>query len=377
MLMVGGCIPLPAGEETGQGQVQNRPDGVLIAQQQIDLVTRWRPPMDHGGTVQADRIAFRLWEARFEGETAMVRSHPVAFVWQRGTMGSGDGDALRDPAFVRVGGRYLPNSCSGATLSSFGATLSSVDANGTICLPADAAPQIRQIGGRVERVQLSGTRVTFADGLDGHVRPCTLDLRQIAPNAAQPFTDSIYAANSMGASRGTGPEDRVPAFRFAVSYLPPHTAYVIDHGQPDQPIYRATCGGFERVGQVLPLAEGVIRPGSEQNNMPVTVLDMVADPGRRQPALFLAVPDTDYGHGLAVIREGRAPQIVPGICHDCMPEVGGFFSSDPERLLLNAHLWQEGGATVLQLKLFDLAGNRRTTRTLRVAQPQARPQPVR
>lgn len=357
-LLLGGCIPSQAGEETSQGQlVSNRPDGVLLNQQHSKLVTRWRGPMDHGGGVQDDHIDFRVWEARLTGESQKLESHPVRFVWRRGWFGTGTAPELRNPIFMRVGGKYIPNGC-------FDGTISSVSSNGTTCLPASKGPQVVQLGGRSENIPVSGHYVTFADGLDGNLEPCTLDLRQIAPSADIPITGNINDANYIPWDSANFGDETGPAFRFAVSYLPPQNAFVIDYGQKHQPIYRATCQGFEQVSQVLPLADGIIKSKSKENTSPVRVLDIVADKGRDQPALFLAVPDGDYGHRMVVIRSGKMMQAIPYSCHDCLPEIGGFFLGSPDWLLFDARLIPQSKAMTVSLKLFDLNENREVTRTV-------------
>lgn len=364
VVALSGCGGAPAGDYVEQGRpVQNRADGVLFNQQHVDVVTRWRPPMDHGGTEQADRIAYRLWQLRFDADDVTATTLQVSHVWQRGWMGIGsDPERLQDPSFLRVGTRYVPNGCSGAALAD-------VDSSGTTCQAANATPQVQQIGGRRENLVVTGTTIRFADGLDGRPAPCTLDLKQIAADADQPLTVSISAGNAMlnetdslGYQTGRG-------YRFAVSYLPPGGAMIIDYGRPNWPIWRATCAGFAPAGQVLPLPDGLIRAGSQANPNGVRVLDMVADPGRTRPALFLAVPDGDYGYRLTVLREGRAPHIIPYFCHDCLPEIGGFFRSDPNWLLFDASLRGEDGVMTIGLTLFDVTGNRVVTRSYRFTDP--------
>jgi hypothetical protein len=191
LFLVGGCIPSEAGEETSQGQlVMNRPDGVLLSQQHANLVTRWVGPMDHGAAVQADRISFRIWEARLTGGNPQLQSHPVGFVWHRAWVGTSNSPVLQNPTFLQVDGKYTPNGCHGRTISS-------VNSDSTTCLPLTQAPQVVQLGGRAEHITVSGHHVTFADGLDGSAKPCSVDLLQIAPDANRPITSRTDAANSM------------------------------------------------------------------------------------------------------------------------------------------------------------------------------------
>ncbi|MEQ1688731.1 MAG: hypothetical protein ABL874_09165, partial [Sphingopyxis sp.] len=363
-LMMAACSGAPAGDETSLGPVvQNRPDGVRFSQQHATLVTRWRPPMDHGGETAVDRMTYRVWDVAFVGEHASAAAHPVAYVWQRGWMGmGGDSTDVMDPPFLRSGGQFVPDRCMGGTIAT-------VEADGTTCVPTSAAPQVQQIGGRVERLTLEGTRITFADGLDGQLRPCTLDLASIAADAAQPISVRHSAASvTIGSVASLGAKT-TPGARFSVSYLPPHNAYIVDHGAPDLPLWRATCAGFVAAGKTLPLPEGSIRPGSDANSVGITLLDMVADPGHSRPALFLALPDGGYGHRLAVWREGRAPQIIPYLCHDCLPGIGGFFHGDPDWLLFDVGTGRDEGHLALSLNLFDVARNREVQREFRLADP--------
>jgi hypothetical protein len=361
--LVGGCIPSHAGEETSQGQlVMNRTDGVMLNQQHANLVTRWRGPMDHGAAVQADLISFRLWDARLTGSTPQLQSLPVDFIWRRGWLGTGHSPELQNPTFLRVGGKYVPNPC-------YRRTIASVDSDGATCLPLTNAPQLVQLGGRAEHISVSGHHVTFADGLDGTAKPCSLNLRQIAPDAPRPISSSTDATNSMSWLSERFGEETGPAYRFAVSYLPPQTAYIIDYGQAQQPIYHATCTGFRRVGQVLPLPDGVIKSKSPQNRTPISVLDIVADQGHDQPALLLAVPDGETGNRMVVVRAGRKPTAIPHFCHDCLPDIGGFFLGDPDWLLFDAGLNSVGKTMTLSLSLFDIKANREVSRTLRAPDP--------
>lgn len=364
-LAVAGCGNAQgAGEETNQGQlVVNRPGGVLVSQERVNLVSRWRAPMDHGGLVQADRISFRLWEARQVGGSLQLQNHPVNFVWHRGWFGTGDSPELQNPNFLVVNGKYIPNGC-------FRGTISVVESDRTHCLASTKAPQVVQLGGRAEHVAVSGHHVTFGNGLDGNSKACTLDLLKIAPDADRPITSNYNAANYMGADIGHYGGDVGPAFRFAVSYLPPRDAYIIDYGQKQQPIYHASCAGFKRVGQVLPLADGILKSRSSDNTNPVRVLDMVADVGHDAPALFLAVPDGESGLRLVVVRSGQKPQVVPYFCHDCLPDIGGFYIGSPDLLLFNARLLPKAKVMTLTLGLYDLKTNRETTETVSVPDPE-------
>jgi hypothetical protein len=368
LFALSGCIPSPAGEETNQGQlVVNRPDGVLVSQQHAKLVTRWRGPMDHGASVQADQINFRLWEAKLLGTELKLRSNPVDFVWNRGWMGTGDLPELQNPSFLTVNGRYVPNGC-------YRGTIAGLDSDGTRCLESTKAPQVVQLGGRSERVVVSGHKLIFGNGLGGNAKPCAVDLLKIATDADQPITSRKNAANYKGWDEGHYGEETGPAFRFAVSYLPPRDAYLIDYGQARQPIYHATCAGLRRVGRVLPLADGIIKPNSEENAWPVTVLDMVADPGDDMPALFLTVPDGESGFRMVVLRSGQQPQFIPYYCHDCLPDIGGFYLGSPDRLLFGARLMPKGRTMTLALDLYDLKAKRETTETISAPDPGGWPQ---
>ncbi len=348
LMLAPACVPSPAGEETNQGQiVQNRVDGFLLHQQHVQLVNRFRPPMDHGSGVQADRISFRLWQARFDGDDARLSTHPVDFVWHRGWFGIGDEDVLQNPAFLALGNQFVVNGCRDGGMRE--ATL-----HGTRCIAPTETPRLVQIGGRMEQLTLAGTRLTFAAGLDGRRRPCTLDLRQIATETA-PIVSSDP--------------------RFVVSYLPPDTAYVVDRAEAARPIFQASCAGFRAVGAVTPVAMSVTATGPRRHFMNIAILDMVPDPDRTMPALFVAVPDGEAGYRLNVLREGRAPQIVVQECHDCLPPVGGFFRSDPNWLLLDAGLSPGNGTMTISATLFDLANNRELSQSWQVRDRERWPAP--
>ena len=332
------------------------PDGIRFNLQHATYSARMRLPMDHGGGIGVDEVKFRLWDVRFDGDRAVGQPHTVPHIWRGSWQGiADDPHQLLNPSFLMVDGHPIANGCAGQTLAT-------VSAHGTTCLDATAAPQIRQIGGRIERVTLSGTRLTFADGLDGRSQPCTLDLASIAKNAARPLRVDRFAANGLITNDEDYAATSVAGFRFSVSYLPPTTAFVTDHGVANHPVWRATCTGFKPAGHILPLPEGTIRPGSEGNPMGVEILDMVDDPGSVRPALFLALPDGEYGHRLAVWREGRALQLIPYYCHDCLPAIGGFFRGDPDWLLFEAKTGRQGGNLALRLTLFDVAGSREVQR---------------
>lgn len=345
------------------GQVfANTSDGVIVSLTNIDLVSRLRIGMDHGGDTQPDRIRYMVWQLRFDGAKQAAYRLPVSFVWHRGLLGTGDPEELRFPTFVRSGDTYVPNGCLFTAIAAIGPER-------TECLPGSAAPLIMQLGQRAERVMVRDTKLTFADGLDGKGGSCTLDLERIAKGVATPLVAREGAANYYWGPGGTYDGNGNTAFRFAVSYLPPGYAYLIDYGQAQQPIYRVSCAGFELVGQVLPDATRLIAAGAEANTRQPRVVDMVADPGGKRPALLLELPDGDYGLRTVVLRSDGSAQEIPNICHDC-PVAAGFFAGDPGWLLTSAGPDLRGGKVVLGVGLIEVATGKESSRELAFALPK-------
>lgn len=341
----------PRGEEVSQGQiVQNRPDGLRFNQQHAQLVSRWRGPMDHGAGVQASRIDFRVWDLSFSGENASLRQSPVTYVFERAWLGGGNGP--QNPSFLTIAGQHIPNGC---------ASMARADVSGILCQQPTDAPLISQIGGRSENVTVERGQLIFGDGLDGRTARCAVRLPDSGPDVSQPMpVPPPGAANSM--ADGSIGSEAWPGVRFLVSYLPPDDAYIVDYAQPGLPIYRASCGGMTRAGAVVPLASQIAPGGAPVTPLRLHILDMVADPGHTQPAVFIAVDDADSGYVLAVLRQGRPPQIIPYFCHDCLPNIGGFYRGSPDWLLLDASLSPSAGQVEASLSLYDLAQKRAVTR---------------
>lgn len=365
----------PRGEETSLGQiVQNRPDGLRFNQQHAQLVSRWRGPMDHGPGVQASRIDFRVWDLRFAqndapGGNATLRQSPVAYSFERNWLGSGNGP--QNPAFLTIGGRNIPTDC-------FSHDIARADRSGTMCAQPTDTPAISQTGGRFENLTVSRGQLVFGDGLGGRNTRCAVNLQQGGPDISQPMPVPLSAAN-MTADGSAGSENW-PGWRFAVSYLPPDYAYVVDYAQPTLPIYLASCGGMELAGHILPLPAGVDTGGAPVTPHRLRLLDMVKDPGQSQPAVFIALDDRrSGGYILTVIRQGRAPQVIPTFWHDGMSDIFGFYRGSPDWLLLDASLSPRAGQMTAQLSLYDLAHNRGVTRRYSVADTSrwpARPRPA-
>lgn len=354
----------PRGEEVSQGQiVQNRPDGLRFNQQHAQLVSRLRAPMDHGSDVQANRIDYRVWDLSFTGEDASLRQSPVNYVFERGWLGGGNGP--KNPSFLTISGQHIPNGC---------ASMAHADVTGILCQQPTDAPLISQMGARSENVTVERGQLIFGDGLDGRTTRCAVSLPDSGPDISQPMPVPPPGAANSVADGSMGSEDW-PGLRFLVSYMPPDYAYVMDYAQPGLPIYRASCGGMTPAGNILPLASQIAPGGAPVTPQQLHILDMVADPGHTQPALFIAVDDADGGYVLAVLRQGRAAQIVPSLCHDCLPNIGGFFRGNPDWLLLDARLTSSAGQAEASLSLYDLAQNRAVTRRYRVADRSNWPAP--
>lgn len=221
-----------------------------------------------------------------------------------------------------------------------------------------------QVGNRAEAVYRRGSSLVFAAGLDGRAAPCAVDLSPLGENVGEPvIRRRTYV---------TGAKDERHA-RFAVSYLPPHSALVADYGGNNIPIYRVRCTGIERLGALLEnrdVAE-LIREVPERLGY-IEIVDMVPSPGSGRAALLVrwaVLTQRNYSRRYAALTLPGPLRLLPERVQRTLGSNGGlcrctgFWASDPGTLLVDLRDDNDGSRAELGFRLLDLTSMRERTVT--------------
>ena len=342
-LAVAGCAA-PRGEEVSQTGFLNRPDGVAVGAERVELVDRWRPfGMDHGSGVQAGSVERHAWMLRIDGDAAQVTSIGVPGVWRRPWWDRlGTADRPFTELVMRAGGVSLDGCPRSIVAVRTGAAYG--------CPGTDRLPHVRQLGRRGEDIWLQGTSLYSGQGLGAETKPCSVDLRWVSDRVSVPFPtrNIVYQVdfqNNFGDSARAG-------FRFSLSHLPSVGAFIVDNVDPRMAIYRVTCGNAERVAFARPGETRSTTADKPQGDEDVfQVVDIVPDGDG--VALLLNVPRSRGGYDVVVRRADGSEIAMPLLSPYMQDEYVGFYLGRPTQLLGNVRYMTRNGQTQVRLWTYD------------------------
>lgn len=187
-----------------------RPDGVLVIYKKEWWKERFRAPMDHGSdqTVLAAVHQAFLYPA----EGGEPRAIPLDLV---ADYENGDPQLRADLPLLT----WTPDGLKAEVCrEELDMSMECGDLPGT---------HIAQVQGRIEDAQFDGDTLVLAIGPDGS-RDCRVDLSTLAPHPKVTVHEN---------------EDEVPLGpRLKLAHFPGRGSYLLDTHEPDQPLYRLTCG---------------------------------------------------------------------------------------------------------------------------------------
>ncbi len=336
----------PAGTEYSAAAYNNGLDGLTVSAQRTDLVTRYRPPMDHGSDVEADGIVYRTWRVDpFAGSGNLEELTGIAD-WRK------DRDGGDTPGgIIATGGRYRLLMCG----AGFGYTLTDKAIN---CAGEDIWPKIDLLGSRFAAFRQNGTVLEYDIGS----KTCQLDLKSIDADAAEP----IYIADGNPAipEERSQFEEQVGMPRFGLAVVSANTVYLTANTQPGIGIYRLECSRTISLGTAFDAAEFT----AGQNGY--RVLDLVSGESPDRPTLLLSSPKAEGLYAFTVKRSdgsetqiGRLTEYDPQSFGDVLGQQTGFYGTSPDFLLTGAYAWWGKGKPTITVELYDIREGKQLTKT--------------
>ena len=341
--MLAGSCGKPSTQDWFQADVVARADGIVLIWRRDLNERRGRFWMDHGPestNVQSDFYAFETTVRA--GGAISTRELEMEHRWVLG-----DNDWKQFPAYLLADGKVLVHRCHRL------ADIVAIGPTGVRC-EQRTYPVYRQIGTRAERLYRTGNSLIFAAGLDGHSRPCAVSLEPLGTDLNKPFGRVRHYSG--------GEVERDISGRFAVAYLAPRVAYVVDQAG-EMPIYRANCDGLRKIGSLLESPALEAQASEQEFREFVEVLDIVPTENPDDPALLLSWRKIDNGvagKAYGILGPKGRLQRLPTRVEEQLGFDGGicmctaFFGGTAHRILLDVSAKVEKGVADVRFEVFDL-----------------------
>ena len=344
-LLAGGCDHVT--KSWFQADVVNRPDGAILVWRHDSMRHHLRlSPVDPGATHIEESSLFHAWASRV-GADGRLASSPVAldYRWTH------DDDQMRQfPSYTLVRDRLIAHQCYQSS------NIVAIRPTGVRCDPLGWRVY-EQIGKRAEAIYRSQDALVFDAGLGGSSHACAVSLRPLGGEVLGAFRRTRHYAD--------GPQAD-PEPRFAISWLPPRPAYLIDYAGEDLPIFEVTCGGLRRIGALLqiPALADLVRQERFRESIEVSDIVPTADPDN--PALLLTWDEGEIplNHVSAVVRPKSGLRRLPrriseqlgldrGVCR-----CGAFWAGNADRILIDVSSNDQGDQASIGFEIYDVAAGR-------------------